>query len=103
MNTAISLTLISIGATAVLALWKIPKWQVQQFVGLTAEKHFEYENEARKTLAQILGGIIVLGGLYSSIQTLSLSREGEITDRFTRAIDQLGALDASRRLIAIRC
>jgi hypothetical protein len=35
----------------------------------------------------------VLAGLYSSVQSLNLSREGQITDRFTKAIDQLGALD----------
>jgi hypothetical protein len=32
-------------------------------------------------------------GVYSSMQTLDLSREGQITDRFTKAIEQLGALD----------
>jgi hypothetical protein len=44
-------------------------------------------------LAQIIGGVLVLAGLYSSLQTFSLQREGQITDRFTKAIDQLGAVE----------
>jgi hypothetical protein len=62
---------------------------------LSSENRFDRENEARKTLAQIIGGIFVLAGLYSSTQTLTTAREGQITDRFTKAIDQLGSVDAS--------
>jgi hypothetical protein len=36
---------------------------------------------------------LVLAGLYSSLQTFDLQREGQITDRFTKAIDQLGAVE----------
>jgi hypothetical protein len=45
------------------------------------------------TLAQILGGIALLSGLYFTWRTLQVNREGQITERFTRAIDQLGATD----------
>jgi len=44
-------------------------------------------------LAQILGGTALLSGLYFTWRTLQVNREGQITDRFTRAIDQLGATD----------
>jgi Pentapeptide repeats (8 copies) len=43
------------------------------------------------TLAQILGGTALLSGLYFTWRTLQVNREGQITERFTRAIDQLGA------------
>jgi hypothetical protein len=43
------------------------------------------------TLAQILGGAALLTGLYFTWRTLQVNREGQITDRFTRAIEQLGA------------
>jgi hypothetical protein len=79
----------------VLLLWKIPAWQVARSKELTDEKRFDRENEARKTLAQIVGGLFVLTGLYFSYKTLDLSREGQITDRFTKAIEQLGASDAA--------
>ena len=45
------------------------------------------------TLAQILGGTALLSGLYFTWRTLQVNREGQITERFTRAIDQLGATD----------
>ena len=45
------------------------------------------------TLAQILGGTALLSGLYFTWRTLQVNREGQLTERFTRAIDQLGATD----------
>ena len=88
------------GILVVLALWLLPRWQAARSQGLTAGNRFDRENEARKTLAQIIGGVLVLAGLYSSLQTFSLQqhtfdlqREGQITDRFTKAIDQLGAVE----------
>ena len=54
--------------------------------------------ELLKTVAQIVLGIAVLGTLYFSWRrvnaaerTVDLAREGQITERFTRAIDQLGS------------
>jgi hypothetical protein len=88
-------SLFLVGIAVILLMWKLPKFQVARSQGLTAENRFDRENEARKTLAQILGGIFVLAGLYSSVQTLNLSREGQITDRFTKAIEQLGNLDGT--------
>lgn len=79
---------------ATLAIWKLPVWQVARSTGLKSTTRFERENEARKTLAQIVAGVIVLAGLYSSVETFDLSRQGQITDRFTKAIEQLGAQDA---------
>jgi hypothetical protein len=42
-------------------------------------------------VAQILAGTALLSGLYFTWRTLQVNREGQITERFTRAIDQLGA------------
>jgi hypothetical protein len=91
----------------ILTLWLIPNWQAARSQGLTPENRFDRENEARKTLAHIIGGVSVLAGVYSSLQTFSLQqhtlalqqntfdlqRSGQITDRFTKAIDQLGAVE----------
>lgn len=62
------------------------------------EKTIELENELRKTWAQILGGAFILIGLFltgltvwSRWKTLEVAEEGQITERFTRAIDQLGS------------
>jgi uncharacterized protein YjbI with pentapeptide repeats len=95
---------LSVAGIAVsVLLWQVPKWQVQRSAGLTDENRFDRENESRKTLAQIFGGAFVLAGLYSSVETFDLSREAQITDRFTKAIEQLGALDsAGKRRVEIR-
>jgi hypothetical protein len=51
-------------------------------------------------MAQILAGTALLSGLYFTWRTLQVNREGQITDRFTRAIEQLGATydDKSKNL-----
>jgi hypothetical protein len=55
------------------------------------------------TLAQILAGTALLAGLYFTWRTLQVNREGQITDRFTRAIDQLGKTDdKGNKLFEIR-
>jgi hypothetical protein len=48
------------------------------------------ENEVRATLLQALGGLVLLAGLYLTYRTFDLNRQGQVTERFTRAIDQLG-------------
>ena len=81
--------------TAVLvtaALWWLPKFQIKGLVGVDPKEVFDRENEARKTLAQIVGAVFLLAGLYSSLQTLRVQEQGQVTDRFTKAIDQLGAM-----------
>jgi Pentapeptide repeats (8 copies) len=50
------------------------------------------------TIAQILGGTALLSGLYFTWRTLQVNREGQITERFTRAIDQLGSEELEVRL-----
>ena len=57
------------------------------------------------TLAQILGGTALLLGLYftwrgqqNAQAQLELNRRGQITERFTQAIDQLGSKDLEIRL-----
>jgi hypothetical protein len=45
------------------------------------------------TIAQIGGGTALLVGIYFTYQNLSATREGQVTDRFIRAVDQLGAND----------
>jgi hypothetical protein len=54
------------------------------------------------TLAQILGGTALLSGLYFTWRTLQVNREGQITERFTRAIDQLGKIENGQKLFEIR-
>jgi uncharacterized protein YjbI with pentapeptide repeats len=49
-------------------------------------------------MAQILGGTALLSGLYFTWRTLRTNQEGQITERFTRAINQLGSTEPEIRL-----
>jgi uncharacterized protein YjbI with pentapeptide repeats len=110
------------------ALWFVPKWQIasikkrrdgststreQQIHEASAdpemEENFSLENEARKTLAQILGGVFLLLGLFFTAENLKITQEnlektqklterGQVTDRFTKAIEKLGAKEIEFKL-----
>ena len=63
------------------------------------------QNDLRTTLLQGLGGLAVLGGAYFAARQLQTGREqlrvaleGQVTERFTRAIDQLGSAELDVRL-----
>jgi hypothetical protein len=66
-------------------------------------------NDVRTTLLQGFGGMVLLLGAYltwrqtqlsraASREELQLTREGQLTDRFTRAVDQLGNKDVAVRV-----
>jgi hypothetical protein len=96
---------LTAGALLALAiLWKVPQWQVGRVRRLNAKERFDRVNEARKTLAQILGGIVLLAGFFGTWQNIKVaqesfkvSQEGQITDRFSKAIEQLGAIDSTEK------
>jgi hypothetical protein len=49
------------------------------------------QNDVRTTLLQGIGGAVLLLGVYLTFRQYQLSHEGQITDRFTHAVDQLGS------------
>lgn len=68
-----------------------------KLVPLTTKEIFDIENESRKTMAQIFGGLFILIGIFfaykrqtTAEETLRVTERGQITDRFTKAIEQLG-------------
>jgi len=104
---------LGLGVAALVALaivWKVPQWQVGSMKELDPKGRFDRVNEARKTLATILGGAAFLVGGFFTLQNLKVaqenlevSREGQITERFTKAIEQLGAFDADgKKKIVVR-
>jgi hypothetical protein len=50
----------------------------------------QLQNNVRSTLLQGFGGALLLVGALATWRQVQISREGQITERFTRAIDQLG-------------
>jgi uncharacterized protein YjbI with pentapeptide repeats len=71
-----------------LLLWKLPQWQVAAVPEV--KDRIDLESKSRQTMAQILGGAALLMGLYFTSQTLWMTQEGQITERFTKAITHLG-------------
>ncbi len=91
---------LAVGLAAVWALWYVPRWQIADIPVDRNQKPSDFaalENEFRKTLAQIVGGAFALVALYftwrrvvAGDRTVRITEQGHITDRFTKAIEQLG-------------
>jgi hypothetical protein len=56
------------------------------------------QNDARATLLQGVAGLLLVAGAIATWRQVQVSREGQITERFTRAIDQLGSQTPDVRL-----
>lgn len=89
-------------AAAAAVIWFVPKSQVS---ALPLEQRFGAENEARRTLAQVLGGLALLGGLWLTLRQVKASErtaasavDGQVTERFSRAVEHLGSDQLPLRL-----
>jgi hypothetical protein len=86
----------------IICLWLIPKWQVSGLSPrVSPDAVVNLENTCRVTLAQIIGGALLLAGLFFNGIRLSLARQGQITERFTRTTEQLGSDKLDVRVGAI--
>jgi hypothetical protein len=55
-------------------------------------------SDARSSILQAFGGLLVVAGAVATWRQVHINREGQITDRFTRAIDQLGSENRDVRI-----
>jgi hypothetical protein len=88
----------------------VPQWLVRWELGaqartLAAADRAKAINDVRATLLQGIGGAVLLLGdyfTYRQLQTgrqqLQIAQQGQVTHRFTRAIDQLGHTELDVRL-----
>ncbi len=88
----------------VLIIWFLPHWQVP-VSGLSIKDRLHQINENRKTVAQIVGGVFILVGLYIAwVRSKALrdqaevDREQQLTDLNVKAIEQLGSEKLQIRL-----
>lgn len=61
----------------------------------------QLQNSVRSTLLQLTAGLLVIAGAAATWRQVHVNREGQITDRFTRAIEQLGNDNVDIRIGAI--
>jgi hypothetical protein len=66
--------------------------------GLNRTDWLTHVESLRATILQALGGLALLGTLYFSARTLRLNRRGQLTERFTKAIEQLASEKLAVRL-----
>jgi uncharacterized protein YjbI with pentapeptide repeats len=88
----------------VLIIWFIPEWQVPES-GLNLKERLHQINENRKTVAQIVGGVFILVGLYiawvrskAMRDQAEVAREQQLTDLYVKAVEQLGSENLQIRL-----
>jgi hypothetical protein len=97
--------LLGIVAVILLAIIiKVPQWQATSWQGqlrIEPKDLAKLENDARTTLVQALGGAFLLIGLYLTFRNLQLTQDKQITEYYTRAVEQLGSNKRAVRLGAI--
>jgi uncharacterized protein YjbI with pentapeptide repeats len=87
---------------AVFAVWFVIEWVPPRLAPGPPSRARSIELQSiRAALLQALGGLALLGGLYYTARNLRSSREAQITDRYSRAISQLGDENQSIRIGAI--
>jgi len=89
---------------AVLVLL-VPAWLVPGSVTPAQSEALQARNDLRTTLLQGIGGLFLIAGVVATWRQVQLTRheldilrEGQITERFTRAIEQLGSDNLDVRL-----
>jgi len=82
-----------------LFLWKAPVLRVAASpTPLSAKDIIELENQTRATWAQVVAGAFALLLVYLTWRRIEVAQEGQLTERFTRAIEQLGSEKLEVRL-----
>jgi uncharacterized protein YjbI with pentapeptide repeats len=100
--------LAAVVAGLVVAVQLIPEWQVRradvrptaqepQGKPTTRAEVVSLQNEMRKTLIQVVGGAFAIIALYFTYRRVRVAEQGHITDRYTKAVEQLGALTAENK------
>jgi len=95
----------------VVLIWKLPQWYASRHL-TDSEVGLRIENDARKSILEVIGGGALLVGLaftWQNLQhtqeatnlTLDRAREGQVTDRFVRSVEQLGSKELSVRVGAV--
>lgn len=85
-----------VGAVIVLlalvaGVWKIPQQQANSVSSITPKERAELENANRGTLLQAIGGLFFFVTAYFTWRNLRLAEDRQVTERFSKAVEQLGS------------
>ena len=95
---ACCLLAISLASIILIPTWLYPPLNAQDLHGISSpqvriqlqQAQSQLANNARSTVLQLIAGVVVVAGAIATWRQVHISREGQITERFTRAVDQLG-------------
>lgn len=83
--------LIAAMALGALVLWVVPAALTRHPSGdMTAAERLKAVNDVRAPLVAFLVAVGAAGTLWFTARTYALNREGHVTDRYTKAVGQLG-------------
>jgi hypothetical protein len=83
--------LVGVGLLVVVALIFLPPKLVPDgFLNASDRARLSGEQTVRSTILQLVAGLVVVVGLIYTAVQVGITRETHYTDRYTKAIDQLG-------------
>lgn len=75
-----------------VVLWAVPSWLTRHpSAGLSAAERLKAVNDARGSVITFLVVVGTAGTLIFTARTFQLNRAGQVAERYTRAVDQIGA------------
>lgn len=93
-------------------VWKLPRYQLRNLVEIKkddnqtefdrAKEIFKLKDDTRKTLIQILGGAIVILGLFFTLRTFEINRSGQMAERFLATTELLRKEDTESKIVALK-
>jgi Pentapeptide repeats (9 copies) len=82
--------LVCFALLATILFYSAPKRIVSTTDVPNAVQRLKLQNDVRTTGTQLLVGIVLAVGAIFTARTFRLNREGQITERYTRAVEQIG-------------
>jgi hypothetical protein len=88
--TVILLLLLVFVGLATLVFFVLPDVLITSASVRVASRRLQLRNDVRTTGVQLLGGTALVLGVYFTARSLSVNREYQISDRYSKAIEQIG-------------
>jgi hypothetical protein len=89
--TKVCALLVVFGSVLVVAVWTLPAiLNRQPTAGATSAERLVAINSTRTAMVTLLAATAALGTLLYTVRTYALSRTGQVTERYSTAVGQLG-------------